>query len=112
MPGDTSDEKANTKRNTKELSRLMMEQDKIIILVSSIPRVAYGKEDLSVFKECGDIEFCIQSGILLKDINHGGTDRMLNAVVLKNTRGASGCNFWLKADMTHNLFQEIEPDLG
>lgn len=114
MPGDTADEKSNTKRNTKELSRLMMEQGKIIILISSIARVAYGKEDLSVFKECGDIEYCIQSGMLLKAIGKSidGTDQMMNAIILKNTRGHSGGNFWMNADYTHNLFKEIEPDLG
>lgn len=108
MPGNNLDNKITVASNAAELSRLALTGNKVIILISSIPRVAYGKEDLSIFKESGDIEFRIQSGYLLSDINKGGTERLLKLVVLKNTRGPVGGNFWLKGDMTHNKFEEIE----
>lgn len=111
MPGDSADERTRVARNIRAISQLRQEYHKIFIVLSSIPRVAYEREDLSVFKESGDIEFAIQGGFLLKDINQGGEDRLLNIIVLKNTRGPVGGSFWLKGNMLHNYFKESQPDL-
>src|SRR5207247_6866765 len=81
MPGNHSDEKVNVSQNIKALSRIMMDKEKIIFVVSSIPRSSYDKEDLSVFKESGDIEFAIQSAMLLSDINKGGERRLIKSTV-------------------------------
>lgn len=111
MPGDHLDEKVNVSKNIKALARLMMEKEKVIFVISTIPRSSYDKEDVSVFKESGDIEYAIQSGFLLSPISQASDTRLIKCTVLKNTRGPVGGNFWFEYNTTHNIFKEIIPEL-
>lgn len=109
MPGDTDSEKTNISRNAKELGNQARDKEKIVLVASSMPRTSYGKEDLTIFKECGDLEYISQSALLIKDINHAGEGRLLELVVLKNTRGQAFGNLWMEANMLHNKFKEVNP---
>lgn len=111
MPGDHLDEKTNVSRNIKALSRIMMSKEKIIFVISSIPRSAYDREDLSVFKESGDIEYAIQSGMLISPLSSISEERIMKVNVLKNTRGPVGGTFWLNFITTHNKFEECTPQI-
>lgn len=105
MPTDVEEGKGIAK-NLKALSKLATSKDKIIIIVSSLNRMGYGKETLSIFKETGDIEYSVQSAILLSDVNHGGQQRMIKVSVLKNTRGPVGGSFWIEGNMLQNTFRD------
>lgn len=105
MPADLEEGRGIAK-NLKALSRLATTKDKIIIIVSSLNRMGYGKEALSIFKETGDIEYSVQSAILLSDVNHGGQQRMIKVSVLKNTRGSVGGSFWIEGNMLQNTFRD------
>lgn len=110
MPGDTDSEKYNIGKNIRALSDLARDKGKIIMIASSIPRTGYGKEELNIFKESGDIEFVVQSAAKLVDKNHTGIGRVLALVMLKNTRGAINVTAWIEGNMLHNTFRDTMID--
>lgn len=101
--------KTSISRDVRELGNLARDKEKFVFILSSVPRSAYAKDDLSIFKECGDIEFASQSCMKIKDINHGGEKRVLGLIILKNTRGQSFGELWIEGNMLHNSFIENGP---
>ena len=84
-------------RNTmveKVLASLMRLKDdkKLFILVSSLNRANYGVDDMSAFKNCGDIEFWLDDGFILS-----GKDDLRKLAHVKSRHGvASDLNLRFK----------------
>lgn len=112
-PGEDGEERTNVSYNVKELSNLARDKQKVILTISSLNRVGYGKLNLSIFKESGDIEYAVQVALALT--NHHSTDESTQGIIdchiLKNTRGREGVVF-LKPDLGHQKFEEAEPYQG
>lgn len=107
MPGPfgENENKANIDYNVSRLSDLARDSNKVILVVSSLPRSDYGsKMTKKSFKESGGIEYMSQSltGLIAQ---RGGT---ILGTVVKNTRGREG-TFWLKSDLGHIHFEWAKP---
>jgi 5S rRNA maturation endonuclease (ribonuclease M5) len=112
-PGEDNEEKTNVSFNVRELSNLARDKQKVIFAISSLNRVGYGKMNLSIFKDSGDIEYAVQVAIAL--IRHvgptDGEDKIIDCHLIKNTRGREGLVF-LRSDLGHQRFEEAEPHQG
>lgn len=102
MPGEDKEDRVRIKQIIDGLSDLARDQGKIILVVSSIPRDKYNEYgNLAIFKETGNIEYVIQSGMVLYP---KGSNLGLN--VIKNTRGQER-DITLKPDLSSDTFEEI-----
>jgi len=105
MPSSKPEVKQGVSDNIQRLSNLARDQNKIIIVISSLPRSGYAAEgEMGVFKESGDIEYVCQSATIIKKPTGGD---YLACSVLKNTRGPVG-NFALEGNMAHCQFTEVQ----
>ena len=108
MGGDESTRRGKVGDVAKRLSNLARDLNKVVIIVSSMPRSAYGKggsppTTLDIFKESGDIEYVAQSASSIF-----GTDNLLTMHVIKNTRGIKDRGIPLVPDLAHCAFNEPE----
>lgn len=102
MPGDAGDDRAKINHNISGLSDLARDHGKIIIAISSISRDKYQEfGSMSIFKESGNIEYVIQSGMCLYPKGNN-----LGLVIVKNTRGGE-IDMTLKTDLSCDLFEEL-----
>lgn len=72
---------------TSELRRLSRDLDSPVLVISSENRFSYGRKDLAVFKESGEIEYSADiAGVLLEEERQGNL-RMVNLHIVKNRNG-------------------------
>jgi len=103
MPGSRGREDTeNHVRNVNGLSEIVREHGKILVVVSELNRQGYGKEDMSIFKGTGRIEFAAQSALLLKGPPQSN---VIRARMLANRAGTVG-SFFLRANKAHGIFKE------
>lgn len=102
------DSPQNLSWNISQLSDLGRDGGKIVLVISSLSRAAYGggREggDISLkdFKGSGNIEYVAQSATGLR--RSEGSDRVY-AKVVANTRGMTG-RWYMQADLAHQRFEE------
>lgn len=85
-PAGITDEKQATQRNNESLSQLMMDYGLTIIMLSSMPRSAYGSlSGAGLAKNSGDVEFTSQAVFKLTKLS----STKMSLSVRKNTRGPS-----------------------
>jgi hypothetical protein len=102
--GDST--KQNVDYNISELSNLGRDLGKVVIVISSMNRNAYGNDvSKKDFKESGSIEYVSQS---VAGFRKSSTSDRIQVVVVKNTRGKEG-RFWLSADLAHQRFTDADP---
>lgn len=105
MPSSKPEVKQGVSDNIQRLSNLARDFNKIIFVISSLPRAGYKAEgDMGVFKESGDIEYVCQSAMVIK---RAANDPILTCNLLKNTRGGVG-TFLLKSDLGHCMFEDAD----
>jgi archaellum biogenesis ATPase FlaH/5S rRNA maturation endonuclease (ribonuclease M5) len=95
--------------NLNKLSDFCRNLNKIVVLVSSIPRASYGDVAIgsrTMFKWAGEIEYVAQSASVLKRVGLGFAS--LNTE--KNTRGRTQTTIYLKVDGEHQLLSEANLD--
>jgi hypothetical protein len=110
MPGPFgADPKAGIDSNISQLSDLGRDKGKVVLVITSMPRAAYGGlENITlktISKESGNAEYVAQSATGL--IN-GAANGLVLAKIVKNTRGTVG-NFMMRTDLGHLLFHELDP---
>lgn len=97
------DERTGIKINSKGLSDITRDDEKVVILLSSMPRSQYtGGESQAVFKETGDIEYIAQSGTVIKR-----QDDTLLMRMVKNTRGPL-ISYWMNVDFAHQRLTSLD----
>lgn len=102
MPGVDAKDVNNSIRLNNQVLRNLSMQGKTVIVVSSVPRSAYGKDDdQSIFKGSGDIEYSTQASIKLARVGDG----RIFVSFTKNTRGKRPRGF-LESDWQHQLITE------
>lgn len=104
MPRGDKDVNTSIRLNNEFLSQLSM-QGKTVIILSSMPRSAYGHSDSDelIFKGSGDIEYSTQANLKLTKV---GESRIF-AKFTKNTRGMKPRGF-LDMDWRHQTLKETD----
>lgn len=100
----------------RALTRLSVEQGKVIIAVSEFGRHAYRKDqrgnrpriDVSAYKETGRLEYAVQSALHL--VRAEGS-RVVEGHLAMNTRGKSG-RIFLLSDLGMNTFEDYDGDVS
>lgn len=108
MPGDL-DERKRIVANMTALSNLVNEQNKVVIVVSSVPKSEYGKINVN-FKGAGEIEFMSQSAFKIAPFGNSGHTQI---ACVKNTRGVKDDKIILvKTDFPHQRMSTAPPIQG
>jgi hypothetical protein len=99
--------KANVDHNISELSNVARDFNIPVIVISSLNRDSYDKEQITkrAFKESGDIEYVAQS---LTGLRRADDSPRVFGTIVKNTRGAQG-HFFLEFDLAHQIVTEAKP---
>ena len=88
--------------NTKILGDIARDKNKIIILLSTLPKSEYGSED-SEYKESGDIKYILQTSARIDKQSSDITSLNFD----KNTRGMVG-NILLRMDLGHQKYYDLK----
>lgn len=103
MTSQKESKKDKVEENMEGLSNLAIKKNKVILVVSSIGRQFYGgKPALQALKESGGIEFVAQSVLFASKFgNENGSEITSRLSILKNTRGQSETDVYVKIDLAH-----------
>lgn len=98
------DERTATLQNNRALSDLMANHNKTVVMISSMPRSSYGKDNSPMFKNTGDIEYTVQGSIRMKKQD----DNTISYMIQHNTRGEAGSMIFCDVDWQHQTITERE----
>lgn len=95
-PAHTKDKNQAVAWNIGELSRLMMQYQKTIIVLSSMAKGDYNSAE-GGFKGSGDVEYSVQAAFRMRKIS----ETRMSAFVRKNTRGPNKQLLMFNVDYAH-----------
>lgn len=100
------DERSAITHNNRALSDLMAKHNKTVIMISSMPRSQYGKDESGIYKGSGDIEYTVQGGIRMRKFSAD----IISFYVKQNTRGANGQLIYCDVNWQRQLLTERSGD--
>lgn len=97
------DDRTGITHNNRALSEMMAKYNKTIVMISSMPRSAYGTNTTAMYKGTGDIEYTVQGGIRMAKMG----SNTISFRVMQNTRGESDKTIFAEVDWRKQILTEL-----